>query len=605
RHHRAHPYYLEETMSLTLTMPLTLKRCSHILLLLALAVVLGACSLLDQQQDDADTPVAEATDTPTDDGGQVTAEANVEDVEILVLESFPVQVNVIAIGTLPDGCTSLNEPTPRLEGNTFVINLTTTRLEDEVCTQAVVPFDKIVSLDVEGLSAGTYRVAVNGVTDTFTLDVDNVAQEEPTGDEGQPTADAGSISGRVWHDLCAVAGGEGGQAAVPSDGCVAVDDGYQANGIMEEDEPGIEGVVVTLGEGACPSDGLDSTTTGADGEFSFSGLEPGAYCVTVDALTDENATILVPGDWTSPQPEDNTATVASTVDVTAGAGSGDVNFGWDYQFLPEPDEGLTAAKDCTDSASFQADITVQDNEILPPGFVFTKTWQLENSGTCTWDDNYALVLAYGDPIGASQEVIPLQETVAPTGTVQLSVPMVAPDLNGTYRGEWLLRNELGDTFGIPGPFWTQIVITSSIPEVGSYVNGLVWADSCDAADDAETAPDGCVAREEGGFVADGVYDVAEARIEGVTVALAEGACPAEGSVQTTTTDAYGRYAFTELEAGTYCVFIDAAASQNQALLMPGLWSWPEVSEDPVGYTVELVDGDTVTDAYFGWDFQFE
>ncbi|MFW6070495.1 MAG: SdrD B-like domain-containing protein [bacterium] len=589
---------------------LTLKRSTHILLLLTLALVLGACSLLDQQQEDGETPVAEATDAPPD-AGEVTAEADVEDVEILVLESFPVQVNVIAMGTLPDGCTTLNEPTPRQEGNTFVINLTTTRLEDEVCTQAVVPFDKIVSLDVEGLAAGTYRVAVNGVTDTFTLDVDNVAQEEPDteGDEAQPTAEAGSaeagsISGRVWHDLCAVSGGEGGQEAVPSDGCVAVDDGYQADGTMDADEPGIEGITVTLGEGACPADGLDSTTTDADGAFTFADLEPGSYCVTVDALADENATVLVPGDWTSPEPEEDTEVVASTVEIADGAGSGDVNFGWDYEFLPEPDEGQTASKDCTDAATFQADVTVQDDEVLPATFVFTKTWQLQNSGTCTWDENYELVHAYGDTLSAP-EVIPLQATVAPTETVELSAPMIAPQLNGTYRSEWLLRNELGETFGIPGPFWTQIVVNDSDPDAGSYVTGVVWEDSCEAGEDEETAPEGCVARAEGGFVGDGEYDVGEARIEGVTVALAEGACPADTVLTTTTTDAEGRFAFEELEAGSYCVFVDAASAENEALLMPGVWTWPEISEEPVGYDINVVDGDTITDTYFGWDFQFE
>src|SRR5690606_8229039 len=135
--------------------------------------------------------------------------------------------------------------------------------------------------------------------------------------------------------------------------------------------------------------------------------------------------------------------------------------------------------------------------------------------------------------------------VPPTSTVQLSVPMVAPELNGTYLSEWLLRNEVGQTFGIPEPFWVQIVITSSIPEAGAYVNGLIWADNCEAPADVADPPEGCVASpdEGGGYIADGVYDTGEARIEGVTVALAEGGCPATSVLQTTRTDAAGRYAF--------------------------------------------------------------
>lgn len=579
------------------------KLALRLALLLLVPIIFAACSLVNPQEEATDTPPSSETPQSTD--GE-RGEANVESIEVLLLESFPVQVNVIASGTLPDGCTSLNEPNPRLEGNTFVVNLTTTRLEEEVCTQAIVPFDKVIQLDVEGLSAGTYTVAVNGMTDTFTLDVDNVAQEEPTPD-GEPTgSDAGLISGQVWHDLCAIAGGEGGEPAVPSDGCVSLeDDTYQANGIQEAGEPGIEGVLVNLGEGACPATGTTTATTDADGNYSFGDLAPGTYCVTVDSVADQNSSILVPGDWTAPEPADNSGAVSTTVNVTAGSANEDVNFGWDYQFLPEPEETPTAEKDCSDEAEFVADVTVQDNEILPPTFAFTKTWRLENSGTCTWTTDYALVFSKGDQLGAVDEV-PLSVEVPPTETIDISVQMMAPLANGTYLSEWLLRNELGDTFGIPGPFWTQIQVQAATADSGAEISGLVWEDLCTPPEEgAATAPEGCTTGPEGEFVADGEYDVGESRIEGVTVSLSEGACPAGEAVATTTTDEAGRYSFVGVDAGTYCVFINPQSSANEALLTPGTWTWPEVSGETVGITTDVVTGDTITDVYFGWDFQFD
>ena len=64
------------------------------------------------------------------------------------------------------------------------------------------------------------------------------------------SAGAASIQGLVWHDVCAVAGGEGGSPAVPSAGCVpAAGGGYRANGLLEPGEPGIAGVEVALGRG--------------------------------------------------------------------------------------------------------------------------------------------------------------------------------------------------------------------------------------------------------------------------------------------------------------------------------------------------------------------
>jgi inhibitor of cysteine peptidase len=47
-----------------------------------------------------------------------------------------------------------------------------------MCTQALVPFEERVDLDVQGLPAGTYTVDVNGISDTFTFDADNEIPEE-------------------------------------------------------------------------------------------------------------------------------------------------------------------------------------------------------------------------------------------------------------------------------------------------------------------------------------------------------------------------------------------------------------------------------------------
>jgi serpin B len=80
-------------------------------------------------------------------------------------------------GTLADACTEINPISQRrdLQANTFWIEITTTRDPDAICTQALVDFTETVVLDVLDLPAGTYTVDVNGVSATFTLDVDNTA----------------------------------------------------------------------------------------------------------------------------------------------------------------------------------------------------------------------------------------------------------------------------------------------------------------------------------------------------------------------------------------------------------------------------------------------
>ena len=102
----------------------------------------------------------------------ITGLAPVDEIDILILESFPVQINVIARGNLPDPCTEISEVIKEREGDTFFIIIKTYR-SPGFCIQVIAPFEEIIPLDVYGLTAGTYTVDVNGVQDTFDLEVDN------------------------------------------------------------------------------------------------------------------------------------------------------------------------------------------------------------------------------------------------------------------------------------------------------------------------------------------------------------------------------------------------------------------------------------------------
>jgi len=66
--------------------------------------------------------------------------------------------------------------------------------------------------------------------------------------------------------------------------------GYVYNGVGPTPSSlRLSGVSVRLGQGACTSSGYQSTTTNGDGYYSFNGLPPGTYCVTVISSTVEPA----------------------------------------------------------------------------------------------------------------------------------------------------------------------------------------------------------------------------------------------------------------------------------------------------------------------------
>jgi hypothetical protein len=110
--------------------------------------------------------------TPQD--GQTRSMAIIEEVDVRILESFPVQVQVAVAGYLPDACTTIEEIAAVQEDDTFRIRVATSRPADAMCAQVITSFEEVVALDVEGLSAGEYTVQADGLSETFTLAVDNV-----------------------------------------------------------------------------------------------------------------------------------------------------------------------------------------------------------------------------------------------------------------------------------------------------------------------------------------------------------------------------------------------------------------------------------------------
>ncbi|MBT3320863.1 MAG: hypothetical protein HN392_01120 [Anaerolineae bacterium] len=102
-------------------------------------------------------------------------------------------------------------------------------------------------------------------------------------------------------------------------------------------------------------------------------------------------------------------------------------------------------EDNCDKAKFIEDVTIPDGTILSPGESFKKTWRVENTGTCTWTTGYALVIDSGSQMsGPSPQ--PLTGTVAPGEIVDISVHLIAPPTNGSYRGNWQIRNTSDELF---------------------------------------------------------------------------------------------------------------------------------------------------------------
>jgi len=151
-----------------------------------LTVLFVTAACLPLPINNADEPVSSddiTQPTPTVDHAkyELGERAIIESADPMFLESFPLQVRVQITGSLPDGCTTVYRVESTREGNRFTVWIFTLRERDAMCTQALVPFDVSVPLDVFGLPAGTYRVMVYDFNTEFTFTQDNIIQESESG----------------------------------------------------------------------------------------------------------------------------------------------------------------------------------------------------------------------------------------------------------------------------------------------------------------------------------------------------------------------------------------------------------------------------------------
>src|SRR5215216_4106868 len=123
---------------------------------------------------------------------------------------------------------------------------------------------------------------------------------------------------------------------------------------------------------------------------------------------------------------------------------------------------VSAAGTCQDSALMIADVTVPDNAQMSKGQTFTKTWRFMNNGKCNWS-GYTIAFVAGDRM-ESPDSAPVPPTEAGK-TVDVSVDLTAPSIDGSYTGFYELKKADGETLpiGTERTFWVKILIGNAAP----------------------------------------------------------------------------------------------------------------------------------------------
>lgn len=100
-----------------------------------------------------------------------------------------------------------------------------------------------------------------------------------------------------------------------------------------------------------------------------------------------------------------------------------------------------------DNSAYVSDVTIPDNTVVTPGQSMTKTWKVQNSGTCAWTATYKITFVAGNAMGGA--ATPIGQAVGPGQSVDISVTMVAPTAAGDATGTWRLANDKSVAFGTP------------------------------------------------------------------------------------------------------------------------------------------------------------
>ena len=282
------------------------------------------------------------------------------------------------------------------------------------------------------------------------------------------------------------------------------------DGIQNSNEHGIAGVTVTLTK---PDGSTETTTTDASGKYLFTGLENGDYTVTFTAPQGLEPTLAHVGD---DRLDSNGLSTTATIN---NADNMSVDSGF-YQPVVEPTP-VPATYELGDYVwnDTNRDGIQNSNETGIAGVTVTLTKPDGSTETTTTDSSGKYVFK-GLENGEYIVTFTTPEGYVPT---TINVGDERLDSNGLSTTAFI---ENADNHTIDSGFHQPVIEPTPVPatyELGDYV----WNDSNK----------------------DGIQNSNEHGIAGVTVTLTK----PDGTTETTTTDASGKYVFKGLENGEYIV----------------------------------------------------
>ena len=113
---------------------------------------------------------------------------------------------------------------------------------------------------------------------------------------------------------------------------------------------------------------------------------------------------------------------------------------------PTPTPNPSTLGSGCNNLAFISDVSVPAGTVFQPEQQFTKSWKVQNTGTCDWVYRYHLVHISGDDVGG-RDPVSLGKVIEPAKWTTLTITLRAPRAPGTYTSTWRLADQSGTVFG--------------------------------------------------------------------------------------------------------------------------------------------------------------
>ncbi|MEB6837324.1 SdrD B-like domain-containing protein, partial [Staphylococcus simulans] len=321
------------------------------------------------------------------------------------------------------------------------------------------------------------------------------------------------------------------------------------DGIQNSNEVGIEGVTVTLTK---PDGTTETTVTGADGKYEFTGLENGEYTVNFSTPAGYEATLVNQGDLTALDSNGTTTTV-----VINNADDYTIDSGF-FKPVVEP-EPVPATYNLGDYVweDSNKDGIQNSNEVGIEGVTVTLTKPDGSTVTTVTDANGKY--EFTGPENGDYTV----DFTAPEG-YEATLVNVGDDALDSDGASTTVTINNADNYTIDSGFFKPVEEPTPVPATYT-VGDKVWEDTNK----------------------DGIQNSNEPGIPGVEVTLTK----PDGSTVTTTTDNNGNYEFTDLPNGDYTITFETPEGYEPTT--PNVGN-PELDSNGTTTTVTVNNGDDKT-----------